>query len=138
MVVAVTARFCGPLTGLPFELDATPIAIAATTPVPMSTQVVVFISACLTPAGLPGASGPISAARAAEAIKVDDKATAIKVRMFSPQCLLSFLQLYTKVQQVQRASRSLRPVLVCHRPQVRSGSVRMGHQVPDCIAAKVA
>src|SRR6266404_1580168 len=84
MVVVVTARFSGPLTGLPFELDATPIAIAASAPTPIRTQGVVpiFISwACLTPAGLPVVSGLTSAARAVEAIKVDDRATAISVRM---------------------------------------------------------
>src|SRR5258706_7579729 len=96
----VTARFCGPDVGLPFELDATPIAIAATTPAPISTQVVLFICACLTPAGLPGASGPTSAARAVEAIRVVDKAMAISVRMV-PLSAFFFLQLYTKVQQAQ-------------------------------------
>src|ERR1700712_1333441 len=83
MVVAVTwTLFCAP-TGLPFELEATPMAIAATAPTPIRIQPAWPIWACLTPAGLPAASGPeLSAAKAADAIRVVDKATAIRVRMF--------------------------------------------------------
>src|SRR5471032_1581081 len=104
MVVVVTAIFCGPFTGLPLLLEATPMAIAVTTPTPRRTQPVVpiFIAwACLTPAGLPVASGLTSAAKAVEAIKVVDKATAINVRMVPLG--YSFLPLYTKVQQTQCA-----------------------------------
>src|SRR5471032_660653 len=83
MVVAVTAMlFCWP-TGLPFELEAAPMAIAATAPTPSRIQPVWPICASLTPAGLPAGSGPtLSAAKAADASKVVDKATAIRVRMF--------------------------------------------------------
>src|SRR5471032_2106429 len=101
MVVVVTAIFCGPFSGLPLLLEATPMPIAATTPTPINTHVVVVSSACLTPAGLPGASGPTSAAKAVEASKVVDKAIAIKVRMVP--LVYSFLPLYTKVQQTQCA-----------------------------------
>src|ERR1041385_7562104 len=100
--------FCGPLVGLPLEPDATPIAMAVTAPMPRSTQVVVFIvCACLTPAGLPGASGAVSAAKAAEASNVEDKAIARKLRMFPPFLPLFLpayllLELYTKAQLVQR------------------------------------
>src|SRR3954462_1414044 len=99
MVVAVTAT-CGVApTGLPFELEATPMAIAATAPTPIRIQPVWPICACLMPAGLPAASGPaLSAAKAADANKVVDKATAIRVRIFSPSDILFFLRLYTKVQ----------------------------------------
>jgi hypothetical protein len=57
---------------------------------PISVQPVVPISACFTPAGLPGASGPeVSAAMAVVAAMVAAKATAISVRIF-PSVSCSF------------------------------------------------
>jgi hypothetical protein len=106
-VAVVTASGGFDCNVLPLELDATPIAIAVIAPAPNRTQVVVLISicACFTPAGLPGASGATSAAMAAEASKVDDKAMAIKERIIFPSVSFVFLELYTKAQQVQRANR---------------------------------
>jgi hypothetical protein len=92
-VVVVTARGVDACTGLPLELDATPIAIAATTPVPISTQLVELNCACLTPAGLPAASGPTSAAKTVEEIKVVARATAISLRIIP---LVAFLFSGTK------------------------------------------
>src|SRR5476649_2148635 len=104
MVVVVTAIFSGPFTGLPLLLDAAMAPTTTRAPTPRRTQPVVpiFIAwACLTPAGLPVASGLTSAAKAVEAIRVVDKATAINVRMVPLG--YSFLPLYTKVQQTQCA-----------------------------------
>ena len=86
-MVVVTARLVGPLGGLPFELDATPMAMAVIAPAPNRTQAVVFRPtswACLTPAGLPGANEAVSAAIAAEAANADDNTMAINLRMISP------------------------------------------------------
>jgi hypothetical protein len=90
-VVVVTATLVGPLGGLPFELDATPIAMAAMPAAPNRTQVVVLKPtswACLTPAGLPGVNEAVSAAIAAEAVNADDKMMAVNVRIGSPQCIV--------------------------------------------------
>jgi hypothetical protein len=81
-VVVVTASCVVGWTGEPLLLVAATATTATRTPTPSSTQAVVPNCACATPAGLPGASGPTSAANADEAIKVVDKAKAIRVRIF--------------------------------------------------------
>jgi hypothetical protein len=75
----------GPV-GLPLELAATPIAIAATATNPISTISVELSSAWWTPAGLPGASGAVfSAATATEdASKLADKIMAVNARIKAP------------------------------------------------------
>jgi hypothetical protein len=65
--------------GEPFPLE-TPTAMAATAAAPRTSQVMVLSSiwAFLTPAGAPGTSGPVSAAKAAELATLNAKISEIK------------------------------------------------------------
>src|SRR5579883_2679137 len=80
------------LCGLPLEAWVIPMIAPTATMAPITNSAVV-LSPCAfcTPAGLPGAKAPAPpAARADEAIRLNDRAAATKLRMRPPR--ISFLE----------------------------------------------